>query len=63
MLRFTIALLAAMTAAGTAESADRAIPRRGAYRATVLLPAGLPRSHYNYRTTITYGAPDTYRRP
>ena len=63
MLRFTIALFAFMVAAGTAESADRAVSRHAAVRAARMLPAGLPRPHYNYRTTITFAAPYTYRRP
>ena len=61
MLRFTIALVFAMAVCGAAESADRALPRRGWHRAVVTLPAGLPRPHYNFRTTITYREP--YARP
>jgi hypothetical protein len=61
MLRFTIALLAAVVASGTAESADRAlaprIPHRGWHRAVVRLPPGLPRPHYRFRTTISYDRP------
>jgi len=62
MLRITIALLVAVAASGTAESADRAVARHGWHRAAARLPAGLPRSHYNFRTTISYGAPSPYRR-
>jgi hypothetical protein len=61
MLRFSIALVFAMAVCGAAESADQALPRRGWHRATVMLPAGLPRPHYNFRTTITYAEP--YVRP
>jgi hypothetical protein len=61
MLRFFIALVFTMVVCGAAESADRALPRRGWHRTTVTLPAGLPRPHYNFRTTITYGEP--YSRP
>jgi len=62
MLRFAIALVAAVVTCGTAESADRApAPYRG-HRAAGL-PAGLPRPHYNFRTTITYAAPYALRRP
>jgi hypothetical protein len=61
MLRFTIALLLAMAAIEPAVSADRAVARQGSYhgwrRAAVMLPAGLPRPHYRFRTTISYGAP------
>ena len=62
MLRFAVALLAVVASCGTADSADRTLaPYRG-HRA-VGLPAGLPRPHYNFRTTITYAAPYSYRRP
>jgi hypothetical protein len=63
MLRLTIALLVAVITCGTAESADQAIPRHGWHRTAVILPAGLPRPHYRFRTTITYHAADFYRRP
>jgi hypothetical protein len=57
MLRPAIALLAVVVAGGSAESADRALPRHSSHRAAVMLPAGLPRPHYHFRTTITYRAP------
>jgi len=67
MLRFAIALLAAVIAGGTAESADRTLPRHGGHhgwhRNAVMLPPGLPRPHYHFRTTISYDAPYSYRRP
>jgi hypothetical protein len=62
MSRFIIALLVAVATSGTAESADRALIRHGWHRTAVLLPAGLPRRHYNFRTTISYDAPYPYRR-
>jgi hypothetical protein len=66
MLLFTIALLFAMVASATAMGADRPLARhgwhRGWHRTAVILPAGLPRPHYNFRTTITYDAPYSYRR-
>ena len=62
MLRFAIALLVAVIASGTAESADRTVTRHGWHRAAAGLPAGLPRPHYKFRTTISYGAPNPYRR-
>ena len=62
MLRFAAALLAVVVTCGTAESADRALASYRWHRA-VGLPAGLPRPHYNFRTTITYAAPYSYRRP
>jgi len=62
MLRFAVALLAVVVTCGTAESADRALAPYRWHRAAGL-PAGLPRPHYNFRTTITFAAPHTYRRP
>jgi hypothetical protein len=62
MFRFSIALLVAMATSMPAMSADRAVARHGWHRAAVLLPPGLPRPHYNFRTTISYGAPYSYRR-
>jgi hypothetical protein len=63
MLRFAIALLTVVAACGTAESADQALVHSRVHRAASGLPAGLPRPHYHFRTTITYAAPYTYRRP
>jgi hypothetical protein len=63
MLRFTIALFVGMVASGTAISADRALARPGWHHTSVTLPAGLPRPHYRFRTTITYNTPYPYRRP
>ena len=63
MLRFTIALVVAIVASGAAESADQAVARRGRHHTAIILPAGLPRPHYNFRTTISYGAPYGYRLP
>ena len=62
MLRFTIAILLAMLASGPAMSAERAVPRHGVHRAAVMLPAGLPRPHYKFRTTISYGPPHSYQK-
>jgi hypothetical protein len=66
MLRFTIAILLGMAAGGTAMSADRHLARQGWHprwhRTAVILPAGLPRRHYNFRTTISYGPPYSYQR-
>jgi hypothetical protein len=63
MLRWTIPLVVAMAAVGTAAGPDEAFARRGVYRAAARLPAGLPRPHYNFRTTISWAAPSSYRRP
>ena len=66
MLRFAIALLVAIVASETAEGAGRALIRQdshhGGRRTAVMLPAGLPRPHYNFRTTISYDPRYTYRR-
>jgi hypothetical protein len=62
MFRFSIAFLAAMAASIPAMSADRPLARHGWHRAAVILPPGLPRPHYNFRTTISYDAPYSYRR-
>jgi len=62
MLRYAIVLLAAVVASGTAESADRA-PAHHRWHRAVGLPSGLPRPHYNFRTTITLSEPYVYPRP
>jgi hypothetical protein len=62
MFRFSIALLAAMAASMPAISADRPLARHGSHRAAVTLPPGLPRPHYNFRTTISYDVPYSSRR-
>jgi hypothetical protein len=62
MLRFAVAVLAVVVTCGTAESADRALAPYRWHRA-VGLPAGLPRPHYNFRTTITLAEPYVYPRP
>jgi hypothetical protein len=63
MLRWTIPLVVAIAAVGTTVSPDEAFARRGVYRAAAQLPAGLPRRHYNFRTTVSWAAPASYRRP
>jgi hypothetical protein len=63
MLRFTIAIFVAMAAIEPAASADRSVIHHGWHRTTVILPPGLPRPHYRFRTTITYRAAHLYRRP
>ena len=58
MLRFTIAFVLALVVSGSAMGADRTLPRQLSHhvrhRAAVMLPAGLPRPHYRFRTTISY---------
>jgi len=55
MLRWTMPFLIAMTTLGPAVATDQAIPHPK-HVARPNLPPGLPRAHYNYRTTIVYGA-------
>jgi hypothetical protein len=63
MFRKTLLILFAMTMVGStantdeAFAADRNVPR---YTARHALPAGLPRKHYSYRTTIISGPPAPY---
>ncbi len=57
MLRWMVPFLVAIVAAGAAEAADQTMTRHAAQRAARNLPAGLPRPHYNYHTTVTEGAP------
>ena len=58
MLRFTIAFVLALAVSGSAMSADRTLPGPASHhvrhRAALMLPAGLPRAHYRFRTTISY---------
>jgi hypothetical protein len=63
MLRWMMPLLIAAFAAGTAAAAEKPVAKRGAYRAAANLPAGLPRPHYKYRTTVSRPVPPPYGRP
>ncbi len=63
MLRFAIVLIVAGLTGGIAEAADQTLVHPRVHRAAIGLPAGLPRPHYHFRTTITYAEPYTYRRP
>jgi hypothetical protein len=56
MLRWMMSLIAAVAVAGTA-SATEVVVKRGASQAARQLPAGLPRPHYKYRTTIAPSSP------
>jgi hypothetical protein len=59
MLRWMIPLLAVVVAAQGALAADQPPPaRRGTHAAAGKLPPGLPRAHYNYRTTVDYDDPE-----
>jgi hypothetical protein len=66
MLRFTMAILLAMLASGTAMGTERSVARQDlhhrTHRTAVILPAGLPRPHYKFRTTISYGPRDSHQR-
>ena len=61
MLRRTIALLVTIAVVHPAAAASGAAPKQSAKRAAAQLPAGLPRAHYKYRTTIVYGPPTAPR--
>jgi hypothetical protein len=57
MLRCATLILLTMATAGAALAADQIGTRHAKHHARNQLPAGLPRPHYKYRTTISYGAP------
>ena len=57
MLRWIMPCLVAVFGIGTADASDGpTATKRAAYRATSKLPPGLPRAHYNYRTTVAPAA-------
>ena len=53
MLRWAFPFLFAIAVIAPAVAADQVPARRGSHHAADKLPAGLPRAHYNFRTTIT----------
>ena len=53
---------ATITSANSPAAAKRAATKRAAVRAASQLPPGLPRAHYNYRTTLAPGAAPLYVR-
>jgi hypothetical protein len=57
MLRWTIAVLLTIAAAGAASAADQIAAPHPKRHLSGKLPAGLPRPHYDYRTTVVAGAP------
>jgi hypothetical protein len=61
MLRFTIAILVAMIASDTAMGAEKPLAHHVRHQ-VARLPAGLPRPHYDFRTTIAGRAPALSRR-
>jgi hypothetical protein len=56
MLRWAIPFLLTIVAVAPAAAAHSAVARHG-HHTVARLPAGLPRAHYKYRTTVTYNAP------
>jgi hypothetical protein len=52
----------AASPAGAKRAEKQAAARRAAVRAAGQLPPGLPRAHYNYRTTVAPGAAPRYGR-
>jgi hypothetical protein len=65
MLRWLMPCLVAVFALGTAADAAAGGPvatKRAAVRAASKLPPGLPRAHYNYRTTVAPAAAPLYVR-
>ena len=65
MLRYATLLLAVLASADCAFATDQLISPYNKRVARPNLPAGLPRPHYNYRTTVVYGAapPPVYVEP
>jgi hypothetical protein len=57
MLRWATLILFAIASTGAAFGADKIVTRHAKRHVVERLPPGLPRAHYKYRTTITYGAP------
>src|SRR4029077_1248511 len=55
MLRHVTLILFAVAASGAAFAADQGAPAKR--HVATQLPAGLPRPHYDHRTTIVYRAP------
>jgi len=64
MLRYATLLLAVIASVDAAWGADQAVPSSKRV-ARPNLPPGLPRPHYNYKTTIVYGSapPPVYVEP
>ena len=60
MLHRTLLVLAVASTATAAHAEGK--PAHW-HRPAVILPAGLPRPHYNFRTTISYGPAPAHRPP
>lgn len=54
MLQWALAALFVISALDVALGADKVVTLRVKRQARVVLPPGLPRPHYNYRTTVVY---------
>jgi hypothetical protein len=54
ILRWTLAALFGISALDTALGAEKAVTPHVKRHAKVILPPGLPRPHYDYRTTVVY---------
>src|ERR1044071_4164442 len=54
MLQWTLTALFVFSALDAALGADKVVSPHAKRHAKVVLPAGLPRPHYNYRTTVVY---------
>src|ERR1700688_962763 len=57
MFRWAMPFLFAIAMTGAAFGADTTVTPPVMHPARTQLPAGLPRAHYPYRTTLTYDAP------
>lgn len=62
MLRWTVPFLIVIAAIGPAVGADESLAPRERHHPAGKLPAGLPRSHYKFRTTIVRDPPYASRR-
>jgi hypothetical protein len=57
MSRWAMLFVFTVATTGAAFGSDIPAAPHVRYQARAKLPAGLPRAHYKYRTTVTYGAP------
>ena len=54
MLQWALTALFLISALDTALGADKVVAHHAKRHTKILLPAGLPRKHYDYRTTVVY---------
>jgi hypothetical protein len=57
MSRWAMLFVFTVAATGAALASDKPVAPPAKHRIRAMLPAGLPHAHYNYRTTVIYGAP------